>query len=142
MNTRCLRIIITTNIALSVLALLLVACTSKQAKVRGLVSTIPERTNLPTHLAGDIYETGKPVAEANVLLTCAKRAVQVIARTDPEGRFYFTAPEPLPRTCMIRISKNGYRVQTFEVGPLCAKTTAGKRCGAIHVYAELVPTTP
>ena len=108
-----------------------VACDPVQI-VRGEVRSVPE----VGRAAGNIYDSGKPIAGAIATLVCRERVK--LGTTDAAGRFESKGVGWLEASCAVEITADGYYPERVRIGDVCVQRE-GDSCHAMRVDVELVP---
>lgn len=80
---------------------------------------------------------GAPIPSAVVHLECPGAAPRT-ATADAQGRFFLPMDGSLPDTCVVRVTREGYRELRTTLGDACAWGHAGE-CDGAGLYAELAP---
>lgn len=105
--------------------------------VHGSVHTVP--TEKPTEDESELYDSGKPITNAEITYWCSDRSAPgPRTRADEEGKFSLMDFGYWNPDCTFRISHEDYYPQEFRVDDMCV---AGKEshCSTVHLQAELLP---
>ena len=101
------------------------------------------------HVAGSVASAcdakPAPLADAKIAVRCPdKPDALYVATTDARGRFDISATAPIPPTCSLEVTHDGFATRTYAFSDVCAialfeKPGPGVGCSFAGVTAELQP---
>ena len=107
--------------------------------VSGTVESTPVET--PTDQDADIYDSGQPVADADIEYICPDRSGSPLrgANSDWNGEFEYSDIGYWHGDCRFRVTHPDYYPQYFRVDELCPVAEPENTCGSVVLRAELLP---